>query len=665
MIPAWLFRAGALMAGMVLIYIAYAPGFTGALYYDDFGNLEGLETIESVEDAYHFVRGGIAGPLGRPVALASFLPHAENWPDNSAAVLRANVLIHIANALLLGLLGYLILRLRSTSRDPRIFWMAFGAAFLWASLPLLASTSLIAIQRMTGLAALFGLLGLIGFVAGYAMQRSRPWLALILQMGALGLGTLLAVLSKENGALIPVFALLIDALLLRHLPGPDRLRLIRRGLLVLPLIAILVYLSPLQRDWFAVSDFRGFSAWERLQTQVVLLWEYLRLSIKPLPSMFGPFHDDRGIEYTGWISLLAFTGWIAVIGLGTWLYKRRNIVWPLFAVLWFLTGHLLESTTILLEIYFEHRNYLALYGFCLALTVAAFSVGGSLRRVAPLFIGVFAAIQLTVLASVTSLWGQPLVAASVWTHNQPKSARAVIHHVFLEMDSVEVDTADLNYQFIQRRRMQRALELLDRTAQNCPECLDVRLDALNYSCFVTNPDDTRRRMTEVLDAAANGKGVRPVLDILFRLRDRVNADNCPPLTEDDLLRFADVLFDNRFFAPPVLRVRLLFIAAALEGDLGNTEARDAYLDQAEQVAPVALPVLQFQIYAALREGDHERALAAIERRRALPRFGGAMTDTVLDNLQAEVLSAQATGEIQPFPPPRSFDNQTDDGQPGV
>lgn len=640
MLNTGLFRIGILVMGAVLLYAAYAPGLTGALYYDDYANLERLSGASTREGAYYFVRSGEAGPLGRPVALASFLPHAGDWPNNSVDVLRVNVLIHIANALLLGLLAYLILRLRSTRRDPRVFWIAFGAALLWASLPMLASTSLIAIQRMTGLAALFGLLGLLGFVAGYFIQRTRPLIAFLVQMGALGSGTLLALLSKENGALIPVFALLIDVLLPRQLPGPDRLRLLRRGLLALPLLLLLFYLSPLQRNWFEVIDFRGFSPWERLQTQMVILWEYLRLSLMPLPSAFGPFHDHRGIEYTGWISLAGLMGWIGLIGLGIWLHARRDIVWPLFAVLWFLTGHLLESTTLNLEIYFEHRNYLALYGFCLALAVAAFSVRGPLQRAAPLLLGVYAAIQLGALVSVTSLWGQPLVAAAMWTHNQPASSRAVIHQVFLEMDSTELDTADLNYQFIRRQRMQHAIELLDRTVEHCPECLDVRLDALNYSCIVSGDNDIRRRMSELLDAAPHGKGARPALDILFRLRDRINADDCSPLTEEDLLPFVNALLDNRYFAPSHFQARLLFIAAALKEDLGNPSARDDYLDRAEHIAPTALPVLQYQVYSALREGDQARALQAIERRRPLPRPGGAMSDAVLDELLEDVLTDQ-------------------------
>jgi hypothetical protein len=628
-----------------LIYLAYQPGVTGALYYDDYANLEGLANIASLGDAIRFVTSGFAGPLGRPIALASFLPHADGWPDNGVEILRTNTLIHIANGLLLGLLGYLILCLRDPGNRNRTFWIAFSAALLWASLPLLASTSLIAIQRMTSLAATFGLLGLIGFVAGLLLQAQRPRTALTLQLGALGTGTFLAILSKENGALILVFALLIDTLLLRDLAdGNPTLVRWRRRLLGLGLAAILFYISPLKQDWFTVIDFRGFSPWERLQTEVVILWEYLRLAFLPLPSAFGPFHDHRGIDYAEWTSAQATGAWLIVIGTGLWLRSsHRRMVWPLFAVLWFFTGHLLESTTIGLEIYFEHRNYLAVYGICLALSAAAFSATGNLKRVAPALLGLFIALQLGVLASVTSIWGRPLVAAEMWTSLHPASGRAVIHQVFLEAGAISQNTAGLNFQFIDRQRRGLALERLDRTAAACPECLEVRLEALRHSCDLTSESDTEQRLREAIAAAQRGKGARATLDLLFRLRDIVNDDRCPPLNSKGLLDVVDNLLENALFALPIYHVRALFIAAALQEDMGNDEARDSHLARAETIEPRALPVLQYQVYSALAEHDYARAMAAIERRRPVTRLVGVMSDAVLDGLARVVDEARYGG----------------------
>jgi hypothetical protein len=112
---------------------------------------------------------------------------------------------------------------------------------------------------------------------------------------------------------------------------------------------------------------------------------------------------------------------------GAVVFRRR---WPLpaFAVLWFLAGHVLESTFIPLELYFEHRNYVPLFGPAFAL--AALAVIGINRtgRVVRIFAVALTAGWLAVSAGVTysqtSLWGRPASLFEVWLHDHPDSPRA-------------------------------------------------------------------------------------------------------------------------------------------------------------------------------------------------------------------------------------------------
>ena len=57
------------LAGLVLVVLGYLPGISGALYYDDYSNLDGLSSVADLKSASQFVFGGHAGPLGRPVAV--------------------------------------------------------------------------------------------------------------------------------------------------------------------------------------------------------------------------------------------------------------------------------------------------------------------------------------------------------------------------------------------------------------------------------------------------------------------------------------------------------------------------------------------------------------------------------------------------------------------
>lgn len=631
-----------LIAGfaLLLVYLAYLPGIGGALFYDDYGNLEGLASVTDWDSARRFVTGGIAGPLGRPLALLTFLPHASGWPENAAAILQVNILIHVLNTGLLFALGYLLLGLRRelAGREQARFWAALGAALLWAGMPLIASTTLIAIQRMTSLSTCLGLLGLIAFTLGYRVHARRPWLGLFAQGIGLGLGTALAMLSKENGALIPVFALLIDGLIVEPERRGERVTAtLRRLSLVVALVTLLVYISPLARDWGVVSEARGYSSWQRVQTEMVVLWEYLRAAFLPRPSLYGPFHDDRGIAFLGLPSFVAAVTLAMVLAGTLWAALSRRWIWPAFAVCWFLVAHMLESSSILLEIYFEHRNYLALYGFCLALTVAVSALPSLYRRLGIVLFSAYTALQYGVLLMLTVFWGNADQAAQVWAQEHPASARAAINATVRYMSSSSIEVADANQKIIRRQQYELAREVVQRTVNHCPECMDMRLQLVIYGCLLKNPGEQQYQLEQALQNVRGAKGTRAVVDSLFSLRELINKDECSGVDRDKLVALIHQLAESQLFTISHIKARLLFVAAAFEEDQGHTEARDNYLAQAEEVSPMAVPVLQYQFYSALREGRLDDAETAVKRRYPQLRLHAReMTPELLDSLLDEL-----------------------------
>lgn len=89
----------------------------------------------------------------------------------------------------------------------------------------------------------------------------------------------------------------------------------------------------------------------------------------PRAVAFGPFHDDYTVyDSSSILAWLAAAAWLLVAVLAFILRQRTRL--PLFALLWFTVAHLVESTVIPLELYFEHRNYLAVVGPLFALVVA-------------------------------------------------------------------------------------------------------------------------------------------------------------------------------------------------------------------------------------------------------------------------------------------------------
>ena len=134
---------------------AYWPGLDGPFMLDDFGSVTPLGDYGGVTDWYSFkmfVLGGHAGPTGRPISLLSFLIDANNWPAEAGPFKRTNLVIHLLNGVLLGILTALVLRfLDFHKRDIR--WIALVSAAIWLLHPFLVSTTLYVVQRMAQLHA--------------------------------------------------------------------------------------------------------------------------------------------------------------------------------------------------------------------------------------------------------------------------------------------------------------------------------------------------------------------------------------------------------------------------------------------------------------------------------------------------------------------------------
>ena len=67
-----------------LAWLAYRPGLTGGFLFDDLVNLDALGSSGPIDDwntFWRYITSGTADPIGRPVALLSFLLDARDWPS--------------------------------------------------------------------------------------------------------------------------------------------------------------------------------------------------------------------------------------------------------------------------------------------------------------------------------------------------------------------------------------------------------------------------------------------------------------------------------------------------------------------------------------------------------------------------------------------------------
>ena len=387
----------ALAAALILAGIGYSASLGSNFQLDDQTNLGSLESVSDRTSTIDFVLGGTAGPLGRPLSLLTFALQADQWSQGPDAFLRVNIAIHLLNALLLAFFVRQLFIIRGDGQRPAAL-IGCAAASIWVTLPLIATATMLVVQRMTTLSAFFMLAGLVTYVAARALVVRAPRKGLLLMAISLTAASILAVLAKESGVLLPLFVLVMESTLLRRPESVSRTTWRNWTVVFLWLPALIVFAYLVSRYNYPdyMIQYRGFDAAERLLTQAQLLWVYLSKALLGLSGRLGIYQGDIEVVRSLWspATLLAVTSWF-VLAFGAVFWRRR---FPLFAlgVLWYLVGHLLESTVVPLELYFEHRNYLPIAGPIIALTALLILHSDQVRtvalRVIPLVVLVNAAL---------------------------------------------------------------------------------------------------------------------------------------------------------------------------------------------------------------------------------------------------------------------------------
>lgn len=275
------------------------------------------------------------------------------------------------------------------------------------------------------------------------------------------------------------------------------------------------------KSWYP----RDYSQYERLLTQSRVLVDYLQHWFIPNLYTTGVF-QDHFIKSTAFFSPLttALSTLLHVVLIAAAFAKRRS--WPLFAlaVLFFYAGHLLESTVVNLELYFEHRNYLpACFLFLPLLAWLHRRISGQ-------------AFVLAALAVTLLLGGFLRYSATVWesypdmaaasAQKAPTSARA---------------QSQLATQLFNRGQAEAALQVLDRAIEVIPnDNPRLLLNRVIILCEQNALDDEEyQRTARILSA----KRYDPrLLRVYARFMDKVIGKTCPKITIDSLQpMFADML----------------------------------------------------------------------------------------------------------------------------
>jgi tetratricopeptide (TPR) repeat protein len=183
----------------------------------------------------------------------------------------------------------------------------------------------------------------------------------------------------------------------------------------------------------------------------------------------------------------------------------------------------------MLELYFEHRNYLPVLGFVFFLIIAferaAFCLGNKLLPyglIAALF-----ALNIFSVQQIAFVWGRPLVAAELWHKSHPDSTRSVqvLYNAYYALGE-----------------MDKAFNLLDSFSQDIAlGRVEIVMQALGFACLHLDAAKQQELFNRVFASLPYMKKPLVVVVRLPMLGDIVREGGCEGVKQEDYDNLLEVL----------------------------------------------------------------------------------------------------------------------------
>jgi tetratricopeptide (TPR) repeat protein len=547
----------------------YWPGLYGGFLFDDFWNLDALKKfgpIDNFETFLLYITSGTADPTGRPISMLSFLPNAGNWPNNPFPFKMTNLLIHLLNTILL---FKMVQKIEESLSGNQTYWPAFLTAALWAAHPYFASTVLYVIQRHAMLPMTFTLLACLSWLHAAKCLESgaikKAWLWAIL--GVWGF-TLLGGLSKANGFLAPAMILMVYLVSQQQ----KQCRTMALVILAIPSAILATYLLSHLTNGLDVSGLRSFTLGERLLTEPRVLSLYMQQIMLPSPSTYTLFMGDSIA-----VSKSLFEPLSTFFAVSAWtlstiiIFSFRHSYPRLFiGFFWYLTGHAMESSTLMLEIAFEHRNYLP--AALIFYPIANWIVTNTLLRkslrilIGGSILGLFFALT----AQQSVLWGNPKLQAKMWERNNADSSRTIYYQTSKNVTVDEVENS-----------LQKTIGLQNTSTK------DINLAMIRISLECRLGGITEGAWEYARESAISNKKMNSGnADWLNNAVGFAIRQNCPGLTPGRLDGWLKQLLNNEFRTKnPHAKKAILNILGNLQLASGNSKEALGYYNQALDITP--------------------------------------------------------------------------------
>lgn len=406
--------------------IIYSNIYQGEFVFDDVRTIEENQDIRDLSkflSLKQFVKK-------RPIVVLTFALNYRFGGLNVFGYHLVNLIIHIINGVIVYFLALTIFRQvggrRTEVRGRRtedggnltcqspinnqqssIPLAALFAALIFIAHPIQTQAVTYTTQRYASLAALFFMASVLFYLKGRILcrmsdvggrrtevggqgsevrgRRSEGRGAFSLQPSAFYvlciISGILAFMSKQNTASLPAVILLVEYLCIDSSWAGWKKKLPWIGLAFVLCLTAVLYVSgafgvvgrggSLLED---VSDFtrdsRVISRWSYLCTQFNVVVVYIRLLFFPVGQNADDMYPFRTGFFDG-VTPLAFLFLAGLVLLAVWRRKKTPVI--TLAIFWFFITLSVESSIIpIRDALFEHRLYLPMFGFALAVSYMVF-----------------------------------------------------------------------------------------------------------------------------------------------------------------------------------------------------------------------------------------------------------------------------------------------------
>jgi protein O-mannosyl-transferase len=447
--------------------VIYSNTFQVPFVFDDQYSVQENEKIRYLGNFY--VPDVLLSP--RPVVDYTF---ALNYHFGKLQVFGyhfVNLLIHIANGILVFFLALALFRKLTRADDESAYLAALFASLVFIAHPIQTQAVTYIAQRYSSMAAFFYLASVFSYLVA---RDTNTATRLLVRYGLLLISFLCGVfafLSKQNSASLPLSILLIEYSCFDQTWNGWKKKL--RIILPVGLLCGCVYaynmglfrheiqFTRLLEDVSEITqETQGVGRWRYLCTQFNVISVYIRLVLLPIHQSLDYSYPFKAGFFDG-ATPYAFVFIAGIFLAGWWCRKKIPIVF--FGIMWFFITLSVESSIFpIRDAMFEHRLYLPMFGFSVIAAHACERMC-SKRRLCTYVLTMGVVLSLSVAAySRNEVWRNDVMLWSDVVSKNPKNFRGFNNLGHAWMQRGDLKEAMANFDIAIRLRPDYCLSLSNK-----------------------------------------------------------------------------------------------------------------------------------------------------------------------------------------------------------